>query len=210
MKNLFLILFSMILTSCDFSSQKSTEESNSSIDFTGELKAKSIVENSIKKHGGDLYSNASYTFDFRGQEYSFNHDKDGYTYSLSWKDEDDTAIEIRLQNEQLLKTINNELVQLNQDDISSYREKINSVLFFVLLPFKLEDPNATTTYKGNNGLAVRFRSFYNRRNVNGIIFQDYNNYTCDPNSSLKEIAELYENDKLTYVSKIEIKNIIKY
>lgn len=220
-------------------------------------KAKSIISKSIKKHGGALYSNASYSFDFRGKEYSFNHDKNGHSYSLFWKDQDNKAIKISLQNEQLLKTINNELVQLNPDEIASYREQINSVLFFVLLPFKLEDQNATSAYlgdtkikgedyeivevnfsedsdtgnkttyffwfhkekntmdylaykyKGNNGLAVRFRSFYNRRNINGIVFQDYNNYTCDPNSSLKEIAELYEDDKLTYVSNVEITNTSK-
>ncbi len=58
-----------------------------------------------------------------------------------------------------------------------------------------------------NGGGMRFRAAFNRRNVNGINFQDYNNYKPLKNISLKHIDQLYTQDKLQLVSKIELKAI---
>ncbi|CAL2062262.1 conserved hypothetical protein [Tenacibaculum sp. 190524A05c] len=66
-------------------------------------------------------------------------------------------------------------------------------------------------YKVNGG-GVRFRSSYNRRNVGGIIFQDYINYKAEVRTPLSELPSLYENDKLKEVSRIDTENveILKY
>lgn len=61
-------------------------------------------------------------------------------------------------------------------------------------------------YKVNNG-GVRFRSSYNRRNVGGIIFQDYINYKAEVGTPLKLLPGLYENEKLKELSRIDTENV---
>jgi len=58
-----------------------------------------------------------------------------------------------------------------------------------------------------NGGGVRFREAYNRRNVNGIVFQDYVNYRHDKSTDVRELGNLFDKGALTELSKIELKNI---
>ena len=62
-------------------------------------------------------------------------------------------------------------------------------------------------YKVNKG-GVRFRSFYNRRVIEGITFQDYINWKANVGTPLKELPQLYENGKLKELSRIETENVI--
>lgn len=61
-------------------------------------------------------------------------------------------------------------------------------------------------YKVNGG-GVRFRSSYNRRNVEGILFQDYINYKAEVGTPLEELPLLFEENKLKEVSRIETENV---
>ena len=61
-------------------------------------------------------------------------------------------------------------------------------------------------YKVNNG-GVRFRSAYNTRNVDGIIFQDYINYKAAVGTPLKELPGLWEQNALEELSRIETENV---
>ncbi|MDO6515665.1 DUF6503 family protein [Zobellia uliginosa] len=62
-------------------------------------------------------------------------------------------------------------------------------------------------YSTNNG-GVRFRSAYNRRNVDGIVFQDYINYKAPIGTPLKQLPELYEKGALEELSKIETEKVV--
>jgi len=53
----------------------------------------------------------------------------------------------------------------------------------------------------NNG-GVRFRSAQNKRNVNGIIFQDYINYKAEVGMPLADLPRLWEEGKLKKLSEI--------
>lgn len=57
-------------------------------------------------------------------------------------------------------------------------------------------------YKVNGG-GVRFRSFYNRKNIDGIIFQDYINWKAENKTPLDSLPILFENNKLIKASIIE-------
>jgi hypothetical protein len=61
-------------------------------------------------------------------------------------------------------------------------------------------------YQVNDG-GVRFRAAYNSRVVGGITFQDYINYEAPVGTPLKDLATLYENDKLKELSKIASENV---
>jgi hypothetical protein len=53
----------------------------------------------------------------------------------------------------------------------------------------------------------RFRVAYNPRRINGILFQDYENYKGPAPDSLEMILDLYKAEKLELLSKIELKAI---
>lgn len=59
-----------------------------------------------------------------------------------------------------------------------------------------------------NGGGMRFREAYNERYINGIRFVDYNNYKPkEKNASIYKIEELFINDGLELLSKIELENV---
>ncbi len=59
-----------------------------------------------------------------------------------------------------------------------------------------------------DGGGMRFREAYNERYVNGIRFVDYNNMKpIDENVSVLEVDNLFNNDRLELLSKIELKNV---
>lgn len=59
-----------------------------------------------------------------------------------------------------------------------------------------------------NGGGVRFRSAYNSRNVDGIIFQDYVNYKAEVGTPLVDLPRLFEQGKLKELSRIETENVL--
>ncbi len=62
-------------------------------------------------------------------------------------------------------------------------------------------------YRVNNG-GVRFRSFYNRRVIDGVTFQDYVNWKADLGTPLKELPVLFEQERLKELSRIETESIV--
>ncbi len=58
-----------------------------------------------------------------------------------------------------------------------------------------------------SGGGVRFREAYNRRTVEGIIFQDYVNYKAAVGTPLADLPALFEQEKLKKLSVIETENV---
>jgi len=61
-------------------------------------------------------------------------------------------------------------------------------------------------YRVNDG-GVRFRSAYNSRVIDGIVFQDYINYKAEVGTLLKDLSILFEQGKLKELSKIETEQV---
>ncbi len=62
------------------------------------------------------------------------------------------------------------------------------------------------SYSVNNG-GVRFRTAENRRNVGGIIFQDYINYKAPLGTKLSELPNLWMSGKLKKLSEIKTEKV---
>ena len=58
-----------------------------------------------------------------------------------------------------------------------------------------------------DGGGMRFREAYNERYINGIRFVDYKNYKPKISTSILEIENLFDNNQLELLSKIELTNI---
>ena len=58
-----------------------------------------------------------------------------------------------------------------------------------------------------NGGGVRFREAYNQREVNGVRFQDYINYTIDSDFPAQELDYAFKTGKLTEISRIDLEDV---
>ncbi len=58
-----------------------------------------------------------------------------------------------------------------------------------------------------NGGGVRFREAYNQREVNGVRFQDYINYTIDQDFPAQELDYAFESGLLREISRIDLEEI---
>ena len=58
-----------------------------------------------------------------------------------------------------------------------------------------------------NGGGSRFRSAYNTREIDGILFQDYINYEAELSTPLEDLPGLFDLDSLKEISRIELVDI---
>lgn len=217
--------------------------------------AEKLIQETVAAHGGEFYDQASYQFVFRDKEYRFTNDEDTYIYTMKVQT-DSLNMEDKLDNGDFKRTIDGVEQELDQKQIDSYSESLNSVIYFATLPHKLTDEAVNPSLEGTieikgksyevlgvvfdeegggkdhddqfmywinsntnevdylaysyavNGGGVRFRSAYNKRNVDGIIFQDYINYAAPVGTELVDLPALYEMDSLEEASRILTENVV--
>ncbi|HEY9117529.1 MAG TPA: DUF6503 family protein [Roseivirga sp.] len=221
---------------------------------TEELSADQIIQKAVKRHGGDSYNNMEVQFDFRNRHYRAKISNGEYVYERTFQSEKGWVTDV-WSNKQFKRMIGEREIQLDREDMRTYRTATNSVIYFALLPFNLDDPvvnrqlmrsveikgkpyyKIEITYGENgggqdfenvyiywihqedftidylaysfniNGGGVRFREAYNAREIEGIRFQDYVNYTIDKDFPAQELDYAFSTDQLMEVSKIELEHI---
>lgn len=107
-----------------------------------------IVDECIATHGGDNYRNFHIEFDFRTYHYTLIHQEGQFTYQRSFTDSAGRSIEDKLTNTSFRRRIANRTISLDSTDQARFKNAVNSVAYFVLLPYKLNDPAARKTYVG--------------------------------------------------------------
>lgn len=219
------------------------------------LTADEVIERAVERHGGDKYDNMEVQFDFRNRHYRAKITNGEYVYERTFKSENGWVTDT-WSNKKFKRMIDEKEIQLDREDLRTYRSSTNSVIYFALLPFNLDDPvvnrqlmrsveikgepyykveiiygergggaedfenayvywihkkNFTMDYLAYsfniNGGGVRFREAYNQRDVEGILFQDYKNYTIDKDFPAQELDYAFLTDQLKFVSDIQIENI---
>ncbi|WP_148899108.1 DUF6503 family protein [Fodinibius salinus] len=98
----------------------------------------SIINKAIETHGGDAYSHSVISFDFRGTQYTVKQNGNSFTYRRTISDSTGTFTD-RLTNDGFRRTANDTLVALSKEDSTAYANGLNSVVYFALLPYKLND-----------------------------------------------------------------------
>ncbi|MEN7547677.1 DUF6503 family protein [Rapidithrix thailandica] len=135
---LLLALISwMLLSAC---STKQTYQENSSTDKP----LNKLVSQAIASHGGERYESFSLAFDFRGKHYTASRKGGLYIYTREFKDSLGNSIIDKLDNEGFVRSINGEKSEIPQEKSLAYSNSVNSVIYFTLLPFGLNDPAVNT------------------------------------------------------------------
>lgn len=108
-------------------------------------KADSIVNKAIEAHGGKLYTTADYSFVFREKNYRFQNNRSNFEYSSEIQKGDSVVKDI-LTPKKFERFVNGKLQLLNKEQTGKYSETLNSVIYFVMLPYKLQDASVNKEF----------------------------------------------------------------
>ncbi len=99
-----------------------------------------IVDKSLFAHGGDKYLSAEIEFDFRDRHYITKRNDGVYSKERIFKDSVSITHDI-LTNHGFARTINGQAANVPDSMATKYSASINSVIYFALLPYALNDPS---------------------------------------------------------------------
>lgn len=119
---------------------------------TSDSKAKAIIEQCVQAHGGTNYRNLDVSFDFRKFSVRIQQTDTSFVYERSTRDSLGNEIRDRLSNRGFERSFNGQVQTLSAKDTDKYREGTNSIAYFVLLPYKLQDPAVNLEYLGETTL----------------------------------------------------------
>lgn len=102
------------------------------------LSANDIVDNTIQISGGEKYLNAEIDFDFRDKHYRSVREQGEFLYQREFQDSIGTIKDV-LNNKGFQRFINNEIAEIPDSMAVKYTSSVNSVHYFALLPFGLND-----------------------------------------------------------------------
>ena len=136
MKRLYLVLFIGMLwfTCCK---QKEVQKINSEL----------IINESIKVSGGDKINTSTIAFTFRNKQFRAIRNKDSFQLERGFKDSINSIKDI-LSNSGFKRFINDELIVLPDSIATKYSNLVNSVHYFSVLPYSLNDAAVNKTYLG--------------------------------------------------------------
>jgi len=110
-----------------------------------------IINQAIVVHGGvPLYEASEVEFDFRDRHYQSTRRGGKFTYERIFTDSIGQNVHDILTNEGLTRTVNGQPVSLSAKDSAAYSNSVNSVIYFALLPYFLNDPAVNKDYLGES------------------------------------------------------------
>ncbi len=217
--------------------------------------ARKIVNKAIAVYGGDLYDHMFVEFDFRGRHYTARRQSGYFTYTREFKDSTGYVKDI-LTNQNFIRTVSGDTIDLPEKKANAYKNSVNGVIYFALLPHALNDPAVNLELIGekkinnkdyfkvkvtfdeqgggkdhedifvywfdkenylmdyfaylfySDGGGIRFREAVETKNINGILFSDYNNFSlADTTFDVTLTDSLYINQQLDLLSEIKLENI---
>ncbi len=131
--------------------------------FSCKPTAQSIVDKSIATHGGEKYNNLDAEFDFRNMHYKILN-KDGiYEYTRIQTDSSKNVITDIVTNDSFIRKINNQVTELPDSMVVKYKNSVNSVAYFFLIPKPLNDAAVikeligVTTIKGKKYFKIKVK-----------------------------------------------------
>jgi hypothetical protein len=107
-----------------------------------------IIDKSIEVAGGEKYLNTTIEFNFRGRHYIAKRNGGSFSYERIFQDSIGTIRDI-VSNKGHIREINGMMEVLPDSMSVKYTASTNSVIYFALLPYGLNDPSVRKKYLGD-------------------------------------------------------------
>ncbi|MBM3263934.1 MAG: hypothetical protein FJY97_10985 [candidate division Zixibacteria bacterium] len=112
-----------------------------------------IVDACLRAHGGERFTTSVVDFDFRGRHFTVSHRGGLFAYTRTYTDSTGMVAET-LHNDGCFRELNGTRIELADNTRRAVASVINSVVYFALLPHKLNDPAVRKRYLGESIIAV--------------------------------------------------------
>ncbi len=162
MNRIFAILLTLFCQGCrDTASQSSEASAEGAADIPAESAGAAILAKAIETHGGNAYQQANIHFQFRGRDYEGSWNGGSYRFERRFT-EDGIDYRDALTSERFIRLRGGELQSLPDSIATRYANSVNSVWYFALLPFRLQDPAVNAQ---DLGLVTIFDQTYHKVHV---------------------------------------------
>lgn len=115
-------------------------------------RAQSIIDKAIEAHGGDRFEHSNIEFDFRGRHYTAYRMNGKFIYTREFYTDSIGHVKDILANDGFQRMVNGSKADITEERAGAYTNSVNGVLYFALLPFRLNDPSAVKTFDGESEL----------------------------------------------------------
>ena len=106
-----------------------------------------IVDRAIAAHGGSTLDRAVVEFDYRGKHFKATRNNGLFSYERTFTDSTGDVRQV-LNNDEVFQEIDGERTELTDKKRYSIQETLNSVVYFGLTPYFLNDPAVQKKYLG--------------------------------------------------------------
>lgn len=98
-----------------------------------------IINKAIETHGGDNYQNLDLEFDFRDIHYTVYTNNGQFEYTRTFQDSSSLIKDV-YNNSGFNRFRDGKIIEVIKEQAVKYQSSVNSVVYFFLLPYKLDDP----------------------------------------------------------------------
>ncbi|MDO6390217.1 hypothetical protein Q4E40_08780 [Pontibacter sp. BT731] len=134
-KALYTLLFLLLITITSCQTEKQPD-------------AQQIVDQAIEAHGGERFLKSAVSFQFRDRQYRALRDGGAFVYSRTLTDSTGQQVRDVWRNSGFTRTVNDVEVELPEEKQKAYTASVNSVIYFALLPYALNDEAVRKEYLG--------------------------------------------------------------
>lgn len=139
MKKIGILLIAFLIISC--------------ADEKEDLSAENIVNKAIASAGGERYENAEIDFVFRKRNYKSIREGGKYSFQRKMNDSLGNEIHDILDNDGFRRLVNDSVVKVPDSLVTGISNSVNSVHYFVHLPYGLNAPAAKKQLLGKDSIA---------------------------------------------------------
>ena len=159
--------------------------------------AQQLIDKSMDFHKSNLLENSKLSFVFRDKKYSAARTKGTFEYKRIFTDSTG-AVEDTYNNSGFERTVNGSLVELTEEQKRKFSNSVNSVIYFAVLPYGLNDASVLKRYIGLDTIANKHYECIEisfKEEGGGEDFNDVFYYWLDANDlSLDYFAYIYQTD----------------
>lgn len=112
------------------------------------LSVQEIVDKSIEAHGHKKFEEIHLEFTFRDYQYVLHRDAYQTIYSRETSIDSQRIRDVYPPNDKLVRYIDGQAIALSDSIVDLYQNSLNAVMYFMELPYKLNDPPTIKEYKG--------------------------------------------------------------